>query len=90
MWYITEKLNRVKRRRESERFITSDTTDRKVYSEHTFFGKITLDGFSTLDDIAKLKYNPDIVKSTAKFILDCIDNRYTDAWASRSSLVLWQ
>ena len=48
----------------------------------TFFGKSTLDGFSTLDDIAKLKClvnNPDIVKFTAQFILDCIDNRYTDA-----------
>ena len=46
----------------------------------TFFGKITLDGFSALDDIAKLKYlvnNPDIVKSTAQFILGCIYNRIT-------------
>ena len=44
----------------------------------SYFEKINLDGFFTLHDIDKLRYlvnSPDIVKSTAQFILDCYDNR---------------
>ena len=47
----------------------------------TFFGKITLDGFSTQNDTEQLKYlvnSPDIVKATAQFIIDCFDNRVLD------------
>ena len=43
-----------------------------------FLEKIDLADFSTLNDIEKLRYlvnSPDIVKSTAQFILDCYDNR---------------